>query len=71
MTDLVATERPLAGVRAHRARRLSAGRKLILAVVAYLIAIIFLLPYAEMVITAMRPPKELLSANYLPHHWDF
>jgi multiple sugar transport system permease protein len=71
MTDLVAAKRPLAGVRRDQVRRIPAGRKLILAVVAYLIAIIFLLPYAEMVITAMRPPKELLSAGYLPRHWDF
>ena len=70
MTDLVAAERPFAGVRADRSWRMASGRKLILAVLAYLIAIIFLLPYAEMVITAMRPPKELLSAGYLPHHWD-
>jgi multiple sugar transport system permease protein len=46
-------------------------RKLILALVAYVIAILFLLPYAEMVITALRPPKELLDRGYVPKHWDW
>jgi multiple sugar transport system permease protein len=45
-------------------------RRLFLAVLGYLVAIIFLLPYAEMVITAMRPTKELLDRGYLPRHWD-
>ena len=39
--------------------------------VAYAIAMIFVLPYAEMIITALRPPKELLDAGYLPKHYDF
>ena len=71
MTVLGATARSLAGVRADRARRMPAGRKLILAVVAYLIAIIFLLPYVEMVITALRPPAELQERGYVPQHWDW
>jgi multiple sugar transport system permease protein len=73
MTTLV-TEPPLAGVgapRVRRVRRVPSGKKLIIAVVAYVIAIIFLLPYAEMVITAMRPSNELLDRNYVPHHWDW
>jgi multiple sugar transport system permease protein len=73
MTTLV-TEPPLTGVnvpRTRRMRRLPPGKKLIFAVMAYVIAIIFLLPYAEMVITAMRPNKELLDPNYVPKHWDW
>jgi multiple sugar transport system permease protein len=46
-------------------------RKLILALAAYLIAIIFLLPYIEMVITAVRPANELLSPTFLPTHFDW
>ena len=46
-------------------------RKLTVALAAYLIAMIFILPYAEMVITALRPKNELLSPGYLPKHWDF
>ena len=41
----------------------------IIAASAYIIAIIFLLPYIEMIITALRPPRELLGRNYLPHHF--
>jgi multiple sugar transport system permease protein len=37
---------------------------------AYTVALIFLLPYAEMVITALRPANELASPNYLPRHFD-
>ena len=33
------------------------------------IAIIFLLPYLEMLITALGPQRELLDRDYLPHHW--
>jgi multiple sugar transport system permease protein len=74
MTDVV-TEQPLSSVTGprvrRRVRRVPTGKKLIFAGLAYLIAIIFLLPYAEMVITAMRPNDELLDRNYVPHHWDF
>jgi multiple sugar transport system permease protein len=52
------------------ARRRS-GRTVVLAVFGYLIAIVFLLPYAEMVITALRPTKELSDRGYVPKHWDF
>jgi multiple sugar transport system permease protein len=69
---LVAEPTPaLTSTRTRRpARRQSVGRTLFLTVLAYLIAIIFLLPYAEMVITAMRPTKELLDRGYLPTHWS-
>jgi multiple sugar transport system permease protein len=54
----------------HRGRGLTPGR-IVLALVAYAIAMIFLLPYAEMVIAALRPPKELLDRGYLPQHYDW
>jgi multiple sugar transport system permease protein len=38
-------------------------------IAAYLVAIVFLLPYAEMVITALRPAKELSAPDYLPHNF--
>jgi multiple sugar transport system permease protein len=63
---------PLPPRRAPRPqRRRLSGRQVILAFAAYVIAMIFLLPYAEMVITALRPHNELLSPGYLPKHWDF
>jgi multiple sugar transport system permease protein len=49
--------------------RLPAVRTALIAAAAYLVAVIFLLPYAEMVITALRPQRELLERNYLPHHF--
>jgi multiple sugar transport system permease protein len=57
--------------RRKRGRRRLTPRLLIVSVAAYLIAIIFLLPYVEMVITALRPPSELQARNYVPEHWDW
>lgn len=54
-----------------RAPAARSGRRLVLAVGAYLIAIVFLLPYVEMIITALRPNNELTDADYLPKHWNF
>jgi multiple sugar transport system permease protein len=50
-------------------RRLPTIKTAIIAGAAYVIAIIFLLPYAEMVITALRPQRELLERNYIPSHF--
>jgi multiple sugar transport system permease protein len=50
-------------------RRLPTIKTAIIAAAAYVIAIIFLLPYAEMLITALRPQRELLERNYVPHHF--
>jgi len=58
-----------AAARSHR-RRLSPGR-ILLALTAYAIAMVFVLPYAEMVISALRPQNELLARGYLPEHYDF
>jgi multiple sugar transport system permease protein len=51
------------------AARLPAIRTAIIAAAAYVVAVIFLLPYLEMLITALRPQRELLERNYLPHHF--
>jgi multiple sugar transport system permease protein len=45
--------------------------KIVLALVAYAIAVIFLLPYVEMILSALRPPQELLDRGYLPQHFDW
>ncbi|HUZ23981.1 MAG TPA: carbohydrate ABC transporter permease [Streptosporangiaceae bacterium] len=55
--------------RGRPARRLPSVKTVVLAGTAYVVAIIFLLPYAEMVITALRPQRELLERNYLPRHF--
>ncbi|MDN3267245.1 carbohydrate ABC transporter permease [Streptomyces sp. MA15] len=53
-------------VRPPRALR---RRTVVVAAVAWLIAAVFLLPYLQMVITALRPASELRDAGYLPDHF--
>jgi multiple sugar transport system permease protein len=58
--------------RTRRARRRSiTPHRVLLALAAYVVAIIFILPYVEMVISALRPPQELLDRGYLPKHFDW
>jgi multiple sugar transport system permease protein len=52
-------------------RRTPRLRTVLLAGGAYVIAAFFLLPYVEMVLTAVRPQNELRDRTYLPHHFDF
>ena len=47
-------------------RRPITRRRFVLSVLAYGIALLFLLPYLEMVIAALRPNAQLLAANLLP-----
>ncbi|GAA2996094.1 carbohydrate ABC transporter permease [Kitasatospora sp. NPDC058063] len=56
-------------MRARRGRRPIRPRTVVLAGVAWLLAAVFLLPYLEMVVTALRPADELRDAGYLPHHF--
>ncbi|MFD9689306.1 carbohydrate ABC transporter permease [Kitasatospora sp. NPDC059088] len=44
-------------------------RTLALAGAAWLLAAVFLFPYLEMVVTALRPADELRDATYLPRHF--
>lgn len=55
------------------ARRRSGGRakKAVCAAIAYVVALLFLVPYAEMVVSAARPADELRDGGYLPSHWDW
>ncbi|MEV4616709.1 carbohydrate ABC transporter permease [Kitasatospora sp. NPDC049258] len=50
-------------------RRTIRPRTLVVAAAAWLLAVVFLLPYAEMVVTALRPADELRDASYLPRHF--
>ena len=54
---------------ARAERRLPSLRTALIAAVAYVVAVIFVLPYLEMLITAVRPQRELYEPNYLPHHF--
>jgi multiple sugar transport system permease protein len=64
---------PGAGRRARRRRGHPSlkPRTVLLSLSAYVIAMIFILPYVEMVISALRPPQELLRRGYLPNHFDW
>ena len=57
------------GAAPRHGARMPTIKTAVIAATAYVIAIIFLLPYAEMLITALRPQRELLESNYLPHHF--
>ena len=50
-------------------RRLPSLRTAVIAAAAYVVAVIFVLPYLEMLITAVRPQRELYEPNYVPHHF--
>ena len=52
-------------------RRPLTRRTFLLSVLAYGVAVVFLLPYLEMVITALRPNRQLLAANLIPSHFTF
>ncbi|MFB7943142.1 carbohydrate ABC transporter permease [Streptomyces sp. NPDC056049] len=61
-----APEPGTAGRRSPRVPRLPRPRVLLVAAVAWMLAAVFLLPYVEMVVTALRPADELRDAGYLP-----
>jgi multiple sugar transport system permease protein len=46
-------------------------RTLLLALLAYAVALLFLLPYLEMVLSALRPAGQLLDRDYLPTGLDW
>lgn len=46
-------------------------RVIVIAALAYLVGIVFLLPYIEMVISAVRPTSQLLDRNYFPSQWNW
>lgn len=52
-------------------RRTITRRGFSISVIAYAVALIFLLPYLEMIVAALRPANQLLSPNLLPSHFSF
>jgi multiple sugar transport system permease protein len=61
---------PQLGAQARPARRRRRPlRTWVIAIVAYVVAVIFLLPYLEMLVMALRPNNELGRATILPQHW--
>jgi multiple sugar transport system permease protein len=71
MTTLAAEPAVVTPPAATRRRRRPRSRTVLVALSAYVIAVIFILPYVEMVISALRPPQELLKRGYLPSHFDW
>jgi multiple sugar transport system permease protein len=76
MTAVVADPNLAAPAANKRSRRRSRRGPLkpstvLISLAAYVIAMIFILPYVEMVISALRPPGELLSRGYVPKHFDW
>ena len=55
----------------RRPRKPPTFRTVIVCAAAYLIALIFVLPYLEMIVTALRPQAELRDRDYFPHHLTF
>jgi multiple sugar transport system permease protein len=68
--SLPATSEPTA-VPGRPERRPLAPRALVLSILAYGIAVIFLLPYVEMLTAALRPNDQVLAPNLLPTHFTF
>src|SRR6201996_3434492 len=62
--------RPAAGT-VRKQRKPPTLKTVLVCAVAYVIGLIFILPYLEMIITALRPQSELRAQDYLPHHITF
>jgi multiple sugar transport system permease protein len=57
--------------RVFRRRDTITRRGFVISVLAYAIALVFLLPYLEMIVAALRPQNQLLAPNLLPTHFSF
>ena len=57
--------------RAKAARGLPSAKKMLLVGGAYLVALIFVSPYLEMLLTALRPVNEGSAATFLPKHYQW
>jgi multiple sugar transport system permease protein len=55
----------------RRPRKPPTLRTVLVCAAAYLVALIFILPYLEMIVTALRPQAELRDRDYFPHHITF
>src|SRR6185437_4314521 len=70
-TPSFALDSPLA----RRKKRAGEGRPtwktIVIVTAAYLIAFVFVFPYLDMLVTALRPQSELQSTSILPHHYTF
>ena len=67
----VAAAQPQGRAKRLRPKKPPTYRTVLVCAAAYLIALIFVLPYLEMIVTALRPQAELRDRDYLPHHLTF
>jgi len=70
-TATIAAAPPREDKAKRRPRKPPTLRTVLLCAAAYLVALIFILPYLEMIITALRPQAELRDRDYVPHHITF
>jgi multiple sugar transport system permease protein len=61
---------PVRAPAAARRRPISV-RKVILTGVGWLVGLAFVAPYLEMLVTALKPERELMRSSYLPSKWDW
>jgi multiple sugar transport system permease protein len=70
-TEPLSAAPPPAAISRRPTRRPLTRRTFVLSILAYGVAVVFLLPYLEMVIAALRPHNQLLAPNLLPSHVTF
>lgn len=70
-TDTIAPAAPPVETVRRPTRAPLRPRTFVVSVLAYAIAVVFLLPYLEMVVSALRPKSQLLAANLLPSRFTF
>ena len=75
MTDLAEAAPPAAPPRAATGGRSSLApprlRTMVLAGLAYVIGVVFLLPYVEMMVSALRPQDQMLDRTFVPSRWNW
>jgi multiple sugar transport system permease protein len=71
MASLAANVPVVPGRRPTRLHTRPTWKTLVMVVAAYVIAVFFIFPYLEMLLTALRPQAELQTASILPHHYTF
>jgi multiple sugar transport system permease protein len=71
VSTTLTTATPSALVPPARPPRRRTGKTIAVTIAAYAVAVIFLLPYVEMVLVAGRPANELLDPTYFPQHFTF
>lgn len=72
MTATTTTTRPRTVVQPRaKSRGLPSAKKMLIVGGAYLVALIFISPYLEMLLTALRPVSEGSDATFLPKHFQW